>query len=132
MDGLHRLRLTKRGFALSLALAFGFASGKADAAAQAKLVHCGEAACLRISGHRAHPQVAVRVAGHDLPVTGNRAWQATVPIALARDWASTSGSTMTLTLTDARTGSAYQDTVALPPGALGRKIELATLMVRAH
>jgi hypothetical protein len=132
MAVLHRSRLKKRAFALSLGLALGLVPGAALAATQAKLVHCGQETCLRLSGHRAHTQVAVRVAGHTLAVEGDRAWHATVPLATARDWASASGSVMMLTLTDGQAGGERQEAVTLPPGALGRRVELATLMVSAH
>lgn len=63
---------------------------------------------------------------------GGRAWRTTVPIETARGWAHPRGDTLTLTLADRRTGTETEDAVTVPPGALGRRIELATLMVSAH
>lgn len=102
------------------------------AAPLARLVHCGGETCLRISGHRAHSAVAVRIAGRDLAVKGDRSWSATVPLRTARDWANRSGDILRLTLADANTGIENEDTVSLPPGALGKRIELATLVISAH
>jgi hypothetical protein len=104
----------------------------AIAAPKARLVHCGDATCLRISGRRPHAGVEIRVSGHQLAIEGNRAWRATLPLATARDWASTHGGTLTATLTDPRTGGESTEAVALPPGALGKRIELATLLVSAY
>jgi len=104
----------------------------AIAAPKARLVHCGDATCLRISGRRPHAAVAVRVAGHPVAVEGNRSWRATMPLAMARDWAGADGGTLMMTLTDPRTGGESSEAVTLPPGALGKRIELASLVVRAH
>jgi hypothetical protein len=106
--------------------------GNAVAAPKARLIHCGDGTCLRISGRRPHSAVAVRVAGHDLPVEGDRSWRATVPLATARDWASAHGGTLTVTLADARSGGESVESVTLPPGALGKRVELASLIVSAY
>jgi hypothetical protein len=132
MADSDRLRLRSRLSGSLLGIALTMAPHGALAATQARLVHCGSDTCLRLSGHRPNPGVAIRVAGHDLPVEGGNAWHATLPIATARDWASASGATMLLTLADERTGRDGSEVVALPPGALGRRIEIASLMVRAH
>lgn len=106
--------------------------GHAAAAPQARLVHCGDETCLRISGHRPHAAVVVRVAGHALAVEGEHSWRTTVPLTTARDWANASGDTLMLTLADPLTGTERVDAVTLPPGALGKRVELATLVVRAY
>jgi len=116
----------------SLYLALALVPGRVAAEPQARLVHCGSATCLRLSGHRPDAAVAVRIAGHDLAVEGGRSWRAIVPIETARNWANASGDRLTLILADMRTGTARLDSVAVPPGALGKRIELATLMVSAH
>jgi len=116
-----------------LGLALIAIPGSAVAAApKARLVHCGDATCLRIFGRRPHAAVAVRVAGRPLKVEGNRSWRATVPLATARDWASADGGRLTVTLTDARSGGESIEIVTLPPGALGKRIELANLIVSAY
>ena len=65
-------------------------------------------------------------------VEGKRSWRATVALATARDWASDHGGTLTATLADARTGDESTEVVMLPPGALGKRIELASLVVNAY
>ena len=102
------------------------------AAPQAQLVHCGDDTCLRISGHRSHSAIAVRIAGRDLAVEGARNWRATVPLKAARDWMNATGDTLTLILADTRSGAETTEAVSLPPGALGKRIELATLVVHAY
>lgn len=104
----------------------------ATPAPQARLVHCGAETCLRLSGHRPQPTVAIRVAGRDLAVEGGRVWQVTVPLATARDWVRQSGDSLVMTLTDTRSGTESKSLVALPPGALGHRLELASLMISAH
>lgn len=104
----------------------------AAAAPQARLVRCGAETCLRISGHRPDPTVAIRIAGQDLAVEGARAWRVTVPLATARNWANRSGDTVVITQANRHDGAETSAAVALPPGALGRRLELASLMVRAH
>jgi hypothetical protein len=108
------------------------APGIAAPAPKAQLVHCEEGACLRISGHRRHMSVAVRAAGRDLPVEGGRSWRATLPLAQARSLADVAGDRMTVVLADPQTGTESEEAVTLPPGALGKHIELAELIVRAH
>lgn len=127
-----RVRPTSRAVCLLLGLATAVTSERAIAAPAARLVHCGDATCLRLSGRRPHAAVAVRVAGRPLTVEGNRSWRATVPLATARDWTSARGGTLTVTLTDPRTGSESTEVITLPPGALGKRIELASMTVRAY
>ena len=106
---------------------------QAAPAARARLVHCSEGTCLRIVGHRPSRAVAIRIAGRDLAVEGDRAWRVTVPLATARAWpTSFGGRALTLTSVDTQTGAENRDRVELPPGALGRRVELAALEVRAR
>lgn len=125
-------RTASRIFRFSLYIALAAMPGRVAASPRAQLVHCGIATCLRISGHRAHSAVAVRIAGQPLSVLGNRAWHAIVPLETARGWLGASGDTLALTLVDPQTGTEAVDAVMVPPGALGRRIELAMLVVSAH
>ena len=106
-------------------------AGMADAA-QARLTRCGADTCLLLSGRRAGRAVVVGIAGHDLAVVGDHAWHMSVPLSTARDWPGAQVGMLRLTLTDPASGTQTADAAALPPGALGRRIELATLVVRAH
>jgi hypothetical protein len=76
--------------------------------------------------------VAVRVAGEDLAVEGGRSWRATVSLATARGWAGTGDGTLMITLVDARTGGEDTEVVALPPGAIGKRLEISSLTVSAY
>lgn len=107
-------------------------TAQAEAPIGAKLVRCGADSCLRLSGHRAGAEVAVRVDGHDLHVEGERAWRATVPLSTARTWAIGRGYSVAVTLVDVGAGTERRQSVALPPGSLGSRLELASLVVRAH
>ncbi len=127
-----RIRPASETLCLFLGLAMTAIPDSAAAAPKARLVHCGDATCLRISGRRPHAAVVVRIAGQPLVVEGNRSWRATVLLATARDWASVHDGTLTVTLDDARTGGESTEIVVLPPGALGERRELASLIVSAY
>ncbi len=98
-------------------------------ATEARLVHCGTDTCLRLSGRRADPAVAIQVAERDLQVLGGRRWRIDVPLAAARLWQGVARDRLTITLADARTGSRRSETALLPPGALAGRIELAELVI---
>ena len=117
-------------FATILALAPSPALAKKSPSAT--LVHCGADTCLRLSGHRARATVAVRIDGHRLTVEGARAWRITVPLSTARSWRIARGDTLAVTLADDDAGTEHIETAILPPGALGSRLELAALEVRAH
>ncbi len=119
-----------------IVLAFGIATTTAPAYAasppQARLVHCGQETCLRLSGHRPRSAVTVRIGGRDLAVDGGRRWRATIPLETARTWAISSGYSLVISLVDTQLGTEAKEEVILPPGALGQRVELATLVVRAY
>lgn len=115
-----------------MGLALAVIPGSAMAASRARLVRCGDQTCLRISGHRSDPAMMVRIGEQPVAVEGNQAWHATVSLSAARAGANASLDTLTLTTADRKTGVETVDMVALPPGALGRRVELATLDVRAY
>lgn len=101
-------------------------------ATEARLVHCGTDTCLRLSGRRADPAVAVRIAERTLPVEGRRRWRIDVPLAAARLWQGVGRDRLTVILADARTGSRRSETALLPPGALAGRIDLAELVIGTH
>lgn len=128
------IRARSRSSVLQLCLGIALAPLACGAAAapRAQLVHCGAATCLRLTGSRAHAAVEVRVAGRAVAVEGARAWRATLPIEAVRGGVDASGTTLAVTLADPRTGVDHAEAAILPPGALGRPIELASLIVSAH
>ena len=130
----HRLPLSPRSFVSRLlsGLVLVALPGIAAAEPRARLVHCGSDTCLRLTGTRVHPAVQVRIAGRDIPVEGARSWQVTMPLAATRGLVDASGQTLTITLADPRTGTQQTQAAMLPPGALGRPVELASLTIYAH
>jgi hypothetical protein len=115
-----------------IGLALAATPGPAVAASRARLVNCGDRTCLRISGHRSSSAVTIRIADQPVAVEGDQAWHATVPLFLARGGANASLDRLMLTMTDLKTGVDATEMVALPPGALGRRVELASLDVYAY
>jgi hypothetical protein len=114
----------------ALLCGFGVFAGPAQATgAQARLVHCDTGTCLRLSGHRSGATTAIRIGESDLAVAGERAWQATVPLSTARTWPISRGYSLRMTLADAESGVQRVESVMLPPGALGSRTELVSLLV---
>lgn len=128
---LDRLRLRPNS-RLLLGLALVVMPSGVAAAPRAVLVHCGTDTCLRVTGKRAHAAVEVRIAGRAVAVEGAGSWRATLPLAATRGGVDSSGQLLMLTLVDPLTGVEQVQTAILPPGALGRPVELASLVVYAH
>jgi hypothetical protein len=124
--------MATRAILLTTILALAPSPALAAGSPRATLVHCGADTCLRLSGHRDRATVAVRIDGHTLAVEGARAWRITVPLSTARSWRIAHGDTLAVTLADDDTGTELIETAILPPGALGSRLELASLEVRAH
>lgn len=104
----------------------------AASAPLARLVHCGRDTCLRICGHRPDATMAIRIGEQELAVEGGRNWRITVPLLTAQRWGSLSGDTLTVAVFNSHNAIESLDNVALPPGALGHRVELATLVIRAR
>lgn len=124
-----------RSFLLALSGCAALCAGlpaAAERTSSARLVHCGGETCLRLSGRRVGAATAVRVDGRDLPVVGERSWQVTVPLAEARTWRLIRGYAVPITLVDRASGAERMLAVPVPPGALGARMELASLIVRAR
>ncbi|TPG21819.1 hypothetical protein EAH87_05145 [Sphingomonas koreensis] len=105
---------------------------KAAPETAARLVHCGTDTCLRLDGHRLSAATEVWIDGHELAVSGGRKWHAIVPLSAARGWAVGSGYCVRISLIDPITARQTSSMAALPPGALGPPLELASFVVRAH
>jgi hypothetical protein len=102
----------------------------AERTTRARLVQCGEDSCLRLSGRRPSATTVVRVGGRDLAVEGGRAWRATVPLNVARTWPIARGYALRVVLADA--GAERAETMPLPPGALGSRTQIASLVISAR
>lgn len=108
------------------------APAQAERQTRARLVSCGENSCLRLSGYRARADMVVRIGEHDLAVEGDRAWQATVPLNVARAWPIARNYALRVTLVDPDEGAERGETVMLPPGSLGSRTEIASLIISAR
>jgi hypothetical protein len=128
--GFWRLVFTVAGICCASAMVG--TPAKAAPETRARLVHCGTDTCLRLDGHRPSAATDVWIGGHDLAVSGGRKWHALVPLSAARDWVVGSGYCVRISLTDPITARQTTSMVALPPGALGPPLELASLVVRAR
>ena len=120
----------------ALALVCGLASVAAPAwagqDARAELVHCGAETCIRLSGHRPSAAAAVMMGGRALAVAGGRRWQATVPLEVARTWPIGRGYALHVSVVDPADGAERSERVLLPPGALGSRHEIASLVIAAR
>lgn len=76
--------------------------------------------------------MVVRIGGRDLAVEGDRGWQATVPLDVARAWSITRNYALRVALVDPDAGTERIETVMLPPGSLGARTEIASLIVSAR
>ncbi len=108
------------------------APAQAERQTRARLVSCGENSCLRLSGYRARADVVVRIGGSDLAVEGDRAWQATVPLDIARAWPIARNYAVRVAFFDPDAGTERVETVMLPPGSLGSRTEIASLIISAR
>ena len=105
---------------------------QAGQSARARLVSCGENTCMRLSGYRPRTAMVVRIGGHDIAVAGDRAWEAAVPLAVARTWPTTRNYAVRLALVDPDARTEQVETVMLPPGSLGSRTEIASLTISAR
>lgn len=74
----------------------------------------------------------VRIGEHDLSVEGDRAWQATVPLNIARAWPIARNYALRVAFVDLDVGTERVETVMLPPGSLGARTQIASLIVSAR
>jgi hypothetical protein len=119
--------------ALSLVCALTMiAPAQAERQTRARLVSCGENNCLRLSGYRERADMVVRLGERDLAVEGDHAWQATVPLDVARAWPIARNYALRVVLVDPDAETERVETVMLPPGSLGSRTEIASLIVSAR
>ena len=103
----------------------------ADPVPRARLINCGEATCLRISGHRPSAAHVVNISGQEFAVEGERSWTATIPLEKARAL-SPGGDDMMVSLVNTQTGKQMTQVIELPPGALATHLSITKLVVRSH
>lgn len=96
----------------------------------ARLVTCGDASCLLVSGHRADAGAEVRINGRAVPVEGARTWKAVLPLETVRAWSAPMARSIDVAVIDADNAQGRAQRTDLPIGLLGHVTELATLVVR--
>ncbi len=107
-------------------LAAGFlAPATALAETATRVVRCGAASCLLISGRRDADAAGIAVNGHDVAARGARNWHVSLPVATVKAWSEPYARSIVVSV------AGMSDDVALPIGLLGQPHDLAMLVVRA-
>jgi hypothetical protein len=104
----------------------------ANAAPSTRLVSCGEASCLMVSGERATTTSEVRVNGHRVDVQGNRKWHVSLPVETVRDWSVPFARRIEVSTGDPLTSERQVRHAILPIGLLGHVPDLASLVITLH
>jgi len=90
-----------------------------------RLVECGAASCLLVSGHRENARSRIDINGHEVAVEGGRNWRARVPVSTVRAWSEPYARSIAVAV------EGHPHDVSLPIGLLGHAENLAMLVVRA-
>jgi len=98
--------------------------------AESRLVRCGAASCLQLTGYRDNPDAEVLVNGRSVAVEGERRWQVHMPLETLRDYADPHARSIEVSVGEqaAREGV---DRVKLPIGLLGNTTGLDSIVVTA-
>jgi len=104
----------------------------ADAAPSTRLVSCGEASCLLVSGNRETTSSEVRINGHRVDVQGNRRWRVNLPVETVRDWSVPFARRIEVSTGDPLTSEKQVRHAILPIGLLGHVPDLASLVITLH
>lgn len=104
----------------------------AHPATSTRLISCGDGDCLSIRGHRTSRDALIRVNGHAVAADGGASWRVTLPLATVRDWSAPVARTVQVAVEGPAGTRGDDETVRLPVGLLARRIELASLTVRAR
>jgi hypothetical protein len=94
-----------------------------------RVVSCGSASCLQISGSRPSPSSAVSINGHVVPVEGKNDWRVRLPVETVREWSIPLARVISVGLIDADTGLETTIDADLPIGLLGHAENLASLVI---
>ena len=126
--------MLRYAFALFLsivALAATPLSAKSDETAKTRLVSCGEASCLLITGRRDHVGQTISINGRQMSVNGDKSWMIVLPIEAVRALCSESANTLHVTVVDGASGLTNTGTARLPIGLLGDSSRLGSIEVTA-
>ena len=100
--------------------------------ATTRLVSCGADDCLLVRGHRGSPQAVVLINGHSVSASGGGRWHVVLPLETVRDWSAPFARTLHVSVEGPMDAHEEGEAVTLPVGLLARRIELASLTVRAR
>ncbi|WP_148649321.1 hypothetical protein [Novosphingobium barchaimii] len=97
--------------------------------AASKLVSCGKASCLLVSGRREHPESQVSINGHAVSVKGAQVWRVSLPVETVREWSPPSARTIQVSVLNPDTGNETVSRAGLPIGLLGHVTDFAALVI---
>ena len=120
--------LSVRKSTLALGAAWLTCAASSASAASTRLVRCGSASCLLVSGHRDDATSMVSINGRAIAVEGKRKWQARLPVQTVRYWSAPRARTIEVMLYNPRTQDLSYERPDLPIGLMGH-IDLALLVV---
>ncbi len=98
--------------------------------AESRLVRCGAASCLQLSGYRDNPEDAVLVNGRSVAVEGDRRWQVHMPLDTLRNYADPHARSIEVSVGE-RPAREVVDQVKLPIGLLGNTTGMDSIVVTA-
>jgi len=118
--------LAAGGAALFMVLAPG-AMAAPDAGT--KLVSCGKASCLLVSGRREDAGSRVSINGHSVSVKGRQAWRVSLPVETVCEWSLPRARTIQVSVLNPKTGNETTSRAGLPIGLLGHVTDFAALVI---
>lgn len=95
-----------------------------------RVVDCEAGSCLIVRGRRDSSAAQVTINGRPVVAQGARAWRVSVPVETLRQWSVPHARSITVVVTDTRTGATSTAQARLPIGLLGHSQDLAMLVVR--
>lgn len=95
-----------------------------------RVVDCEAGSCLLVKGRRASSTAQVTINGRPVTALGARTWRVSLPVNTLRQWSAPHARSITVAVTDTRTGANTMAQVRLPIGLLGHNQDLAMLVVR--
>jgi len=117
-----------RTVAATVALAAIASPALAAGSPQTRLVSCGEASCLVVTGHRASARAAVLINGHEVSPQGARNWKVSLPVETVRAWSEPLARSIEVTTYEASSG-ATTNSARLPIGLLGTTTKLDRIVI---
>jgi hypothetical protein len=127
----HLLRTRLVGTAIAAFAVTCASTAIAAPTPKARLVSCGDASCLLVTGRRKSADSLVAINNRLVMVSGGRAWHIRVPLVAVRELTSPYARSIEVTVADAGGQQEWSGDASLPIGLLGHK-NLATLVVSAR